>query len=79
MSHINDRKPDYTRDNFPCGMDDPKPMKPVKQSCYILPKPQHDLEKICTELLPKFIHLPPDEAAKAAINYAKALIKELER
>jgi len=31
------------------------------------------------KLLPSFIHLPPDEAAKAAINYAKALIKELER
>lgn len=47
-------------------------------SCYILPKPEHDLEKICTELLPKFVHLSPDEAAKAAINYAKALIKELD-
>jgi len=34
---------------------------------------------IAIQLLPSFIHLPPDEAAKAAINYAKALIKELER
>lgn len=45
----------------------PKPIKPTL------------CREIAIQLLPSFIHLPPDEAAKAAINYAKALIKELER
>jgi hypothetical protein len=36
------------------------------------------LLKIAREVLPKFTNLPPDEAAKAALTYAKALLKELE-